>query len=48
MGMANDLDAKEKRGKNVIKRGTKEADGKGHRGETLQTTYYANDATIRL
>jgi len=31
MGMENDLDAKEERGKNVIKRGTKEADSKGTR-----------------
>lgn len=45
MGMENDLDAKMEREKNVIKRGTKEADKQEHKRETI---YYANDATIRL
>lgn len=49
MEMENDLDAGEERGKNVIKRGTKGEKWtiQGHKGRDLQTTYYANDATIR-
>lgn len=43
MGIENDLDAEEERGKSVIKRGTK---GEKRTARDLQTTYYANNATI--
>lgn len=48
MGMENDLDAEEERGRGVIKRGTKgeKRTAQGHRAGDLQTAYYANNATI--
>lgn len=53
MGMANDLDAKVEHEKNVIKRETKEADKREHRGETyrphiMQTTLQLDRGFYRL